>query len=193
LIGSFWNEDIEGLRLPISSNLTEHLAQWLDFNRDDRRYLRQESEISACVIGGSIPLNKTVKFKESIVGSFIFVIGSSLLLGVGHIVWGIQNPFKILKESDIDPMVAASLHACWYHISIIFFLTVALLAWHLSVAPVSSEMLKLMWVLIFGCWLNYLVSLAFHRHIWKDVRFQITLILILLSFFAYGISGMEAA
>ena len=123
---------------------------------------------------------------------FIFVIVACLILCFGHIGWGIIHPFKAIKASDIDPVVPASLHACWYHISIIFFATAALLIWHLVVAPVSLDLLVLLGLLILGGWLTYLGTLLFYPKLWRIAWFQMALIPILLGCLAYGISSQPA-
>jgi len=123
---------------------------------------------------------------------FIIVILSCLILGIGHIGWAFVYPLKALKSAKVDPVITASLHACWYHISLIFFATAGMLIWHLAVAPVSTNLLMLLGALIFGCWLTYLGTLLFYPKLWRIAWFQMALIPILLGNLAYGINQLPA-
>lgn len=117
----------------------------------------------------------------------VVVIVCCLILGIGHIGWGIVHPVKAMNAAETDPVVPASFHACWYHISLIFFTTAGLLIWHLSVAPVSSELFILLGFLIFGCWLTYFGTLVFFPKLWRIAWFQMGLIPFLLANMAYGL------
>ena len=119
--------------------------------------------------------------------AFYVVIAACLILGTGHIGWGIIHPFKALRESNADLVVRASLHACWYHISVIFYATAGLLLWHVAVSPISTDLMTLMWVLIFFCWLCYLGALILFPQFWRIAWFQMVLIVVLLLSLGYGI------
>ena len=125
--------------------------------------------------------------------SFLFVIVACLILCFGHIGWGLIHPFRALREQPIDPVVPASLHGCWYHISIIFFATAALSAWHLAIAPVPTNLLALLGVLLFCCWLSYLITQLFFPQFWRIAWFQMALIPAMLASLAYGIVSMAPA
>jgi hypothetical protein len=122
---------------------------------------------------------------------FIVVIVSCLVLGIGHIGWAFVYPLKALKAANVDPVITASLHACWYHISLIFFATAGLLVWHLTVQVISSGVLVLLGALIFSCWLTYLGTLLFHPKLWRIAWFQMILIPVLLGNLAYGIDHLQ--
>jgi hypothetical protein len=125
--------------------------------------------------------------------AFYIVITACLILCVGHVGWGIIHPFKAAKDSNTPPVFLASLHACWYHISILFFVTAALLSWHLLVDAVSVDVMMLLWVLIFGSWLSYLATLLFFPQLWRIAWFQMVLIVVLLASLASGIYEVHGA
>mgnify|MGYP003320802878 FL=1 len=117
----------------------------------------------------------------------IVVTVSCLILGFGHIGWGIIHPVKAMRDSGIDQVVPASFHACWYHVSLIFFATAGLIIWHLAVASVNPDLFVLLGFLIFGCWLTYLGTLLFYPMLWRIAWFQMGLIPFLLANLAYAI------
>ena len=124
---------------------------------------------------------------------FYVVIAACLVLGTGHVGWGIIHPFKELRDSNAGLVVRASLHACWYHITVIFYLTAAILLWHVAVAPVSIDVMYLLCVLIFLCWLCYLGALLAFPQFWRIAWFQIVLIAVLLLSFGYGIQSYASS
>lgn len=124
---------------------------------------------------------------------FVFVIAASLILCFGHIGWGLVHPFKVLRGEAIDPVVRASLHSCWYHISILFFALAALSTWHIAVSPVPASLLMLLGALLFGCWLSYLITLLFFPQFWRIAWFQMALIPAMLASLAYGITSSAPA
>jgi len=121
------------------------------------------------------------------VTAYLIALTACLVLGIGHIGWGIAHPFKALAESNAPSIVAASLHACWYHISIIFIMTAGFQIWHLAVTPVSLGILSVMWALIFLCYLTYWGALLYFPENWPAAWGQMVIIPILLGSFAYGI------
>ncbi len=117
----------------------------------------------------------------------IITIATCLILGIGHIGWGQAHTVKELKASNAAPVVTASYHACWYHISIIFLTTAGYLLWHLLVAPVPVGHLLLLWGLIFGCYLTYWGALIAYPQLWPIAWGQMVVILVLLISFGCGI------
>ena len=103
-----------------------------------------------------------------------------LFLSAGHIRWGLDHPFRILRESTIDEVVPASLHACWYHVSVVFLVTALACLTHMAALPLSTDAFVLLWLLNFLCWLCYLGTLYFFPGLWKAVWPQIVLIAIVL-------------
>ena len=118
---------------------------------------------------------------------FVIVIVCCLILGLGHIGWGIIHPIKAMKNAGIDPVIPASFHACWYHISLIFLTTAGILIWHLAIAPVGHDLLLLLGFLVFGCWLTYFGTLLFFPKLWRIAWFQMALIPFLLANLVYGV------
>lgn len=124
--------------------------------------------------------------------SFYVVIAACLILGTGHVGWGIIHPFRELKDSDAGLVVRASLHACWYHITVIFYSTAGVLAWHMGIEAVSLQVMALLWILILFCWFCYLGALLAFPQFWRIAWFQMVLIVILLLCFAHGILAIDA-
>lgn len=118
---------------------------------------------------------------------FVIVIICCVILGLGHIGWGIIHPVRAMKKSDLDEVIPASYHACWYHISLIFFTTAGVSVWHLAVNQISTDVLVVLGFLIFGCWLTYLGTLLYYPKLWRIAWFQMALIPFLLANLAYAI------
>ena len=118
---------------------------------------------------------------------YLITITTCLILGLGHVGWGIVHPVKALKESNADPVIVASYHACWYHISIIFLATAGYLGWHLMIAPIALGPLILLWGLIFACYLTYWGALIAYPQLWPIAWGQMAVIPILLISFGYGL------
>ena len=118
---------------------------------------------------------------------FVVTIATCLILGIGHVGWGQAHTIKALKESDAAPVIVASYHACWYHISIIFLTTAGYLTWHLGVAPVALDVLVLLWGLIGACYLTYWGALIAYPQLWPIAWGQMVVIPILLVSFGVGI------
>ena len=118
---------------------------------------------------------------------FIIVIVCCLILGSGHIWWGMVHPVKAMSSSNVDDVVPASYHASWYHISLIFFTTVGVIVWHLAVSEVAVGVVEVLGFLIFGCWLTFLGTLLYYPKLWRIAWFQMALIPFLLANLAYAI------
>ncbi len=118
---------------------------------------------------------------------FIVTIATCLILGIGHVGWGNAHTVKELKASNAAPVIIASYHACWYHISIIFLTTASYLIWHIWVSPVSVEPLLLLWGLIGACYLTYWGALLAYPQLWPIAWGQMVIIPVLLISFGYGI------
>lgn len=110
----------------------------------------------------------------------ILAIIISLALAFGHIWWGIQHPLKELQRLGNPTKVVASYHACWYHISIIFLASASVIALSLFQGSVWSQTLWVLWAIIFGCWITYLVVVYRYPSMRKLGWGQIVLILVLL-------------
>ena len=112
--------------------------------------------------------------------SNIAVVLISLVLAIGHVWWGKQHPLKKLDELGNPVVVLASYHACWYHISIVFFATAVVSILDLAGTDISSQLFWLMLVIIFGCWVTYLGVLYHYPSMRKLGWGQVVLILILM-------------
>lgn len=112
--------------------------------------------------------------------SGLLVIAISLFLAAGHIWWGKRVTLKALESVGNPIPIVASYHACWYHISIIFVATAILSGAHLFSPWRNAEVLWVLWVIIFGCWLTYLGVVYVYPSMRKLGWGQILLILILL-------------
>ena len=116
-----------------------------------------------------------------------------LFLSVGHIWWGLVHPFRALQVADIDEVVPASLHACWYHVSIVFFVTAASCVYHVAASPLSIDLFAVLWILNFLCWLCYLGVLYFYPRLWRIAWGQVLLIAIVLVSLGWHLGSNAAA
>lgn len=110
----------------------------------------------------------------------LIAAGICAFLAVGHVWWGFVHPFRVLAANEVDEVVPASLHACWYHVSVVFLVTAGACVHTAAVAPLSRDALSLLWLLNFLCWLCYLGVLWFHPKLWRIAWGQVLLIAIVL-------------
>ena len=110
----------------------------------------------------------------------LIVAGICLFLSVGHIWWGFVHPFRVLAEADVDEVVPASLHACWYHVSIVFLVTAGCCVYHVSASALSVDAFAILWILNLLCWLCYLGVLFFYPRLWRFAWGQVVLIAVVL-------------
>jgi hypothetical protein len=101
-------------------------------------------------------------------------------VALGHIWWGFVHPMPALRKLNADPIIVASYHSCWYHISVVFLVTAACMLWHFYTAALSIQAMWILWVTIFGCWLSYWGVLLNVPTFWRIAWGQMALIALLL-------------
>ena len=117
---------------------------------------------------------------------FLVVAVTCTILAFGHVWWGIVHPLPALKKLDPDPIVIASYHACWYHISVVFLVSAVLNVWHVYYSQLPVEVLWVLWVIIFGCWLAYWGVLVRFPALWRVAWGQMALIALVLASLGLG-------
>ena len=117
---------------------------------------------------------------------FLVVAIVCTILAFGHVWWGIVHPLPALKKLNPEPVVTASYHACWYHISVVFLVSAGICLWHVYFARMPVEVLWVAWVMIFGCWLAYWGVLIKWPVLWRIAWGQMALIALVLTSLALG-------
>lgn len=112
--------------------------------------------------------------------SLFIAAGICSFLAVGHVWWGFVHPFRVLSETEIDEVVPGSLHACWYHVSVVFGVTAACCIYHVTVEKLSFDLMLVLWILNFLCWACYLGVLYAYPKLWRVGWGQVVLIAVVL-------------
>lgn len=123
----------------------------------------------------------------------LIAAGICLFLSVGHVWWGFVHPFRAIAESEIDEVVPASLHACWYHVSIVFFVTAACCIYHAAVSDLSFDLMAVLWILNLLCWLCYLGVLYAYPKLWRLAWGQVVLIGVVLGMLGWHLRFAASA
>jgi hypothetical protein len=120
----------------------------------------------------------------------LLVVLIAVTLAFGHVWWGRQVPLKELERLGNPVPILASYHACWYHISIVFLVTAAVSAAHALTSWRNPELLWVLWIIVFGCWVTYLGVVYAYPSMRRLGWGQITLMLVLL--ICFGWQAFEA-
>ncbi|NQU36274.1 MAG: hypothetical protein HQ526_01600 [Actinobacteria bacterium] len=123
----------------------------------------------------------------------LIAAGICLFLSVGHVWWGLVHPFRVLADAEIDEVVPASLHACWYHVSIVFFVTAGSCVYHAMIARLSLDVFAVLWIMNLLCWLCYLGVLWAYPRLWRIAWGQVVLIAIVLVLLGWDLNGTVSA